>query len=314
MYHKSFRIAAIAMYNYFHSCRKVATILNVCAASVWRWCKCLESKKRSYSTYSSKVTTAMLHFAKVMFNDNAACTQTQLRCKMSQSFGAPISRYLVRTIIRLLGYSYKRVRLRGQTYCNGTQRHAFITAMSQVNSCTIVSVDESGFDHRMKPLYGYAQKGTPAIIKYKTSKDRLHYSLLMAVDNNGAQTHELATGKVNGIRFANFINRLTYPPGTVLIMDNATIHKTADVKSVVEQKGYKIQFIAPYCCEDNPIEMVFSGVKRQYYQSRAKSSWSDNIPLQIDLAINLRVTPNCIINCFKCVQKLWHDHMHAIRT
>jgi hypothetical protein len=66
---------------------------------------------------------------------------------------------------------------------------------------------------------------------------------------------------VNGNQFASFIMSLPYPSGTVVLLDNARIHRTTAVQQAVTQKGYVALFIPPYCPDANPIENMFGVLK-----------------------------------------------------
>lgn len=77
-------------------------------------------------------------------------------------------------------------------------------------------------------------------------------------------THStLHLGSVNGPRFANSINDLPFPRGTVLVLDNASIHKCAIARKISADKGYKLLFTPPYTPEFNPIEMMFGIIKNK---------------------------------------------------
>ena len=306
MHHQQYRKAALALYEHLKSMRKVAAILEVSPASICRWQKRLPKRTREVCSYSTKVTAAMLETAKALLDQDPCISQADLSMKLSGVVGAAVSKYLVRTILHKIGYSYKRTRSRGLNYRQGTLRQEFLAAMHDLpHDALVVALDESGFDHRMKPLYGYSRKGQPAIVKYKTCKDRRRYSLLMAIDSRGGQAHHINPGSTKGSHISTFIAGLPYPEGTTIILDNAAIHKTAEVRDVASSKGYIMQFIAPYCCEDNPIEMVFSAVKRHYYKGRCSSSWGDDVLKQVHDAVVARAVSGTIIGCFKYVRRQW---------
>lgn len=188
-----------------------------------------------------------------------------------------ISHQLVSTIIRKrLGWSYKRARRRGinrRTYNDDERKRqvqAFLIAFKQsLAEGKLVALDESGFDSRATPIYAYAPKGTPAIVQYSSSqKDRRHYSLLMAVSCDGHQDHVVLSESVNNLTIASFIDGLTLPTGTTIVLDNAKIHDTARVHETCRHKGYSLLFTPPYSPELNPIELVFGNVKREFYRAR----------------------------------------------
>jgi transposase len=49
----------------------------------------------------------------------------------------------------------------------------------------------------------------------------------------------------------------TLKPGDIVICDNLSAHKVAEVQVIVEAHGATIQYLPPYSPELNPIEQVF---------------------------------------------------------
>jgi isftu1 transposase len=52
-------------------------------------------------------------------------------------------------------------------------------------------------------------------------------------------------------------------PGQVLILDNASFHKSAESQKLVEAAGCKILFLPPYSPDLNPIEKYWANMKKK---------------------------------------------------
>jgi transposase len=66
-----------------------------------------------------------------------------------------------------------------------------------------------------------------------------------------------------------------YPaPNSVLVMDNAKIHRGGRIAQLCRDAGVKLIYLPPYCPELNPIKLCFSQVKSnlQRTQSLVKNS------------------------------------------
>ncbi|MBQ3458626.1 MAG: transposase, partial [Synergistaceae bacterium] len=48
-----------------------------------------------------------------------------------------------------------------------------------------------------------------------------------------------------------------------LIMDNLSSHKVAGVKEIVASAGIKLEYLPPYSPDLNPVEAMWSKVKKQ---------------------------------------------------
>ena len=50
-------------------------------------------------------------------------------------------------------------------------------------------------------------------------------------------------------------------PRLVLILNNASIHKSAQLRELCKQHGVKLKFLPPYSPDYNPIKATFSNIK-----------------------------------------------------
>ena len=52
-------------------------------------------------------------------------------------------------------------------------------------------------------------------------------------------------------------------PGQVVIMDNATFHKSPQTRKLIEQAGYHLLFLPPYSPDLNPLETFWANLKNK---------------------------------------------------
>ena len=57
-------------------------------------------------------------------------------------------------------------------------------------------------------------------------------------------------------------------PGSLIIMDNATFHKTQKTREILEESGHELIFLPPYSPDFNPIEKHFANLKKSGLVSR----------------------------------------------
>ena len=77
---------------------------------------------------------------------------------------------------------------------------------------------------------------------------------MCAIDCNGLVARELKTGSFNSSAFIEFVelklaSYFRANPRKILVMDNARIHKTADVERLSSNNGIAFKYTTPYSPE-----------------------------------------------------------------
>lgn len=81
-------------------------------------------------------------------------------------------------------------------------------------------------------------------------------------------------GAMNGPAFETYIETQLAPalqPGTVVILDNLSTHKTPAAARALEKHGCWFLFLPPYSPDLNPIEMAFAKLKAHLRRIGARS-------------------------------------------
>jgi len=135
----------------------------------------------------------------------------------------------------------------------------------------VVSIDESAFYKEMATCRGWCKKGC----KLKITKSKLRfkrYSLLMAINSKRIIDYILVEGSINATIYKDFITNLIPKINeTNLLMDNASIHKTAALKQLLNENNKNPVFTVPYTPDLNPIENTFSIIKHHVRKNKPKT-------------------------------------------
>jgi transposase len=277
MYPLEYRKCVVHLYHTLGSLRAVASIVQPSISTISRWAKTIQPKHSIRKSKPRTITEDMIAAMKVYLNENPTHSAYQVRQFLKDAFGIIVSRQLVQVAIsKRMEYTYKRTRKRGPDLSTNLEfmarKREFIRELNHTKELgiPIVSIDESGVDERARPRYGYSPIGTPAIVHQPPVNVSPHVrtSILMAISSTGVRKHELTTSTITNETFANFVTNLPYPEGSVILMDNHSMHDTTSVKSAMLAKGYKVLFTPPYSPEFNPIEMLFGTIKNEYYKIR----------------------------------------------
>jgi transposase len=145
-----------------------------------------------------------------------------------------------------------------------TKRQEYLTALSSINANQIVYVDESGFDPREKYAYGWSPIGEK-IVDDKKGKRSKRINMISALDAEGNLFAPFVfEGSCNTEIFNIYVSQVLVPSlkeGAVVIIDNASFHKSSVVKEHLKTKQADLLFLPPYSPDLNPIEKYWGPIK-----------------------------------------------------
>ena len=309
MYHHEFRVAVLRAYTFIPSYRRISNIFNVAPSTVCRWNHSYEQGRFPQRTpRPSKITRHIVAFIRDALTSNAFLTCNSLRGLVHEVFGVLMSRQLVSTCIRTSGMSKKKTRGRPCVANNPEIQHAKVSGFireyekQRLSPNTIVAIDETGFEDTSLPHMGYARKGHRLVVQHGRRSWR-RTSVIAAVSSDGECNTQLFDHAVNGDAFVEFLRSLSYPRGTVFLMDNIAFHKTARVRDMASASGWTLLFTPPYSPWFDPIENVFACVKHTFRLLNA--STMAYVPNQeerhrlIEESFDRSATTHLITSCFR---------------
>ncbi len=116
----------------------------------------------------------------------------------------------------------------------------------------------------MTPTHGWSRKGRPLLAK-APGGHWLTMTFIAALRHDGITAPCVFDGPINGERFLAWVEQSLVPtlkPGDIVILDNLSSHKGAAVRQAIRAAGARLFFLPPYSPDLNPIEQVFSKLKR----------------------------------------------------
>ena len=243
-------------------------------------------------------------FLENFYDNDAAATLQQAQEALEKEFGISITLSgLHKHLVEKCSFTMKKLekhseaRNSEETKAKRAEWVAW-TIASQIDYHKCIFIDEAGFNLHIKRNFGRSKRGhlakatvpkyrgvTITILGAMTSEGVVHLSLRkpQQVGQKRVRTADgeaTVAGKV-GTRaehFKAFLNDLMdvldklEMKDRLLVLDNATIHKTAEVKQVILDRNYNALFLPPWSPVFNPIEFFWSklkaGVKRSMLTSQ----------------------------------------------
>ena len=148
------------------------------------------------------------------------------------------------------------------------QQYAMTMLEALASGKRVINVDESWLSSTVFKRYSWAKKGRSNVRPEKQLRPRA--SILAAIDNYGAAYISLGTSTTDsGVMIGYFYELCKTLDGenslwreeTVILLDNAPYHRSAEVRAAIKKLGMPVIFSGPYSYISAPIELYFGLLK-----------------------------------------------------
>ena len=188
-------------------------------------------------------------------------------------FDLEVSPTAMSRMLKTEGWSRKTNR-RVAKQRNPDLRELYLYKLSDCRSYQLVFIDESGCDKRSgHRRQGWAPSGaTPVQVDEFNREQR--FQILAAYTQRGVELARVYPGYTDAVIFDDFIEQLLHhcgkwpEPNSVLVMDNASIHRSERLEQMCIEAGVRLLKLAPYSPDMNPIEELFAEIKTYIRQQR----------------------------------------------
>jgi len=116
----------------------------------------------------------------------------------------------------------------------------------------------------MTRTHGWCDKGKPLVDKVPHGHWRT-LTVIAGLRHDGIVAPCVLDGPINGASFTAWVEQFLIPelePGAIVVIDNLGSHKGRKVRQMLRKAGIKLFFLPPYSPDLNPIEEMFSKLKR----------------------------------------------------
>ena len=152
-------------------------------------------------------------------------------------------------------------------------------AQPALDPARLVFIDETGCATNMARLRGRCARGRR--LKGQVPHGHWKVTTFTAGLRVGALTAPMVLdGPMNAEWFKAYVEQVLVPtlvPGDIVVMDNLSSHKSADVRAMIEAAGAELRYLPPYSPDLNPIEQAFSKLKahlRKHAERSVEALWN----------------------------------------
>jgi transposase len=187
------------------------------------------------------------------------------------------------------------------------RRRQWRTWREEIHAGRLIFIDETWAKTNMVRQYGRARRGE-RVIDHSPHGHWQTTTLIAALDVDGIRCSAVIDGPVNRDAFEAFVQQILVPvlrPGDVVVMDNLSSHKGAQVQLLIEQAAAHVRYLPPYSPDLNPIELVFSKMKQML---RSLGSRTQEVLWHSMKSVIQAITPRDASNCFAHAGYSLHVH------
>lgn len=142
-------------------------------------------------------------------------------------------------------------------------RSAWHKSFADVCIDQLVFADEFGCTTTMQRTHGRAQPGERVVSRVPGGHLKM-LSTIATLTVRGIGASANFEGATDTDTFVAFTRNGLVPvlrPGDVVVLDSLSVHKSVQVRGLIEQAGARLVHLPPYSPDLNPIEMAISKIK-----------------------------------------------------
>ena len=144
------------------------------------------------------------------------------------------------------------------------KRQAFLQQIADYQPAELVFVDEAGVDDTHDYPYGYCHQ-SERFHDLKLGHRTERISMVSGWSDRKIVAPMTFKGYCNTLLMEAWVEQILVPelkPHQVVVMDNASFHKSSRIRELIEQAECKLLFLPPYSPDFNKIEKYWARLKQ----------------------------------------------------
>ena len=130
---------------------------------------------------------------------------------------------------------------------DGKKRQKYLSWLERIDGHRRVYIDESGIESRIMREYGYSKRGVKILGRISGKRGK-RISIIAGKVGKKIIAPLRFEGYTNSLLFESYVEKVLAPElekGQVVIMDNASFHKSKRVRELIKGAGCQLFFYQP---------------------------------------------------------------------
>ena len=311
----SIDIINLCIYNYNNKINisEIASKLNISRQTIYNWLIRYEYYFNNNIYLSKIINKNNIHgLSKIHLYQDIIINfiENNLGCNLNDIYkncNINISKSSICRLLKNNNYSYKKINNRIIPYNKqilDKNRNIFSNNISDNAFINTISIDECSFCINDYKQYGYSKKNIKFNKYYKHKQVRERYTLLMAINKEKIIDYIILKEGINLEIYKNFfIKNINNFSNNTILHDNLRVHHANLLKDYCKSTKINLLYTPAYSPDFNPIERVFSELKRNFRKIEHHNNLKDNIITTINTFNN-----DNLIKYYNCSLKYIHQY------
>ncbi len=231
--------------------------------------------KTNFKYNNTKINSSIEIFIVNSIDSNNNFNIKKIKYNIRNKFNIEISKSTIYHILHKNNLTYKNITVKNIPLNPDKLLELKLNLKNKINNIDInkfISYDEMSIYLNSKPYKGWSLKGKECIIKTKNKTIfNKRFSLGMSIDINSNIDFTIKDKALDSFKFNKFIKKINLSNNKIIFLDNASIHKNILFKNEIAKNKWDIIYNIPYHSHFNPIEYVFSLLRKKINNSNVET-------------------------------------------
>lgn len=262
--------------------------------------------KNNFKYNNKKITVEIENFIISSIDNNNNFNIKKIKNNIKKKFNISLSKSTVYFVLHKNNFTFKNIIIKNTPIEDDKLNDLKINLKNKIDNIELdkfISYDEMSICLNSKPYKGWSLVGTECVVKTKNRTIfNKRFSLGMSIDINSNIDFTIKEKALDSLKFNKFIKKINIKNDKIIFLDNASIHKNLSFKNDTIKNKWNIIYNIPYHSHLNPIEFVFSLLRKKINNSNVET-----LKQLIDIIILFKknINKNHIKNIFnKCLNEI----------